>query len=310
MTSRRRSALVYVLSFLAATSWLAAQSSGNAPSGGAKAKPAEAVKLSPYRDLSYRGLASGEVQLASGTWTGTPAPGGESTPRVDLIPLAPVLVDLDGDGQREAVVVLAEQLGGSGTFLYLAVVNRRDGEYRNTSTIALGDRVQLRDLTFGSGLLIVDLVVAGAEDPLCCPTQRERRHYDLVDGQLVELKKFAMGAHSLADLEGVVWSLDVPAGGEVDDKRPTLRFEKGRVYGDGGCSRYASTATGAKPGEIAIAPVRALKRACRSPETLANEAQFFARLQGATAYSWSAGRLQVDYTVEGVAGRLLFLPKR
>jgi len=310
MTSRRRNALVFVLSFLSAASWLAAQASTNAPSGGAAAKPAEVGVRASYLDINYRGLASGEVQLAGGTWTGAAAPGGGSAPRVDLIPLAPVVVDLDADGQRESVVVLAEQLGGSGTFLYLAVVTRRDGEYRNTSTVALGDRAQLRDLTFGSGLLIVDLVVAGAEDPLCCPTQRERRHYDLVDGQLVEVTKFAMGTHSLGDLEGVAWTLDSTASDGAKAKHPTLRFEGGRVYGDGGCSRYSSTATGAKPGEIAIGPLRSTRRACRDPRTLANEELFFKRLEGATAYSWSAGRLQLDYTVDGVAGRLLFLPKR
>ena len=51
--------------------------------------------------------------------------------------------DLTGDGIDEAVVALAHSAGGSGVFIYLAIVRDDSGNPDNTATISLGDRVRV-----------------------------------------------------------------------------------------------------------------------------------------------------------------------
>ncbi|MFC1615013.1 META domain-containing protein [Patescibacteria group bacterium] len=53
----------------------------------------------------------------------------------------PVFGDIDKDGDDDAVLILVNDLGGSGTFYYAAIAANIDGEYKGTDTILLGDRI-------------------------------------------------------------------------------------------------------------------------------------------------------------------------
>lgn len=53
----------------------------------------------------------------------------------------PALGDIDGDGDDDAVLILVNDPGGSGTFYYAAIAANIDGEYKGTDTILLGDRI-------------------------------------------------------------------------------------------------------------------------------------------------------------------------
>ena len=53
----------------------------------------------------------------------------------------PVFGDIDQDGDDDAVVILVNDLGGSGTFYYAAIAANIDGEYKGTDAIFLGDRI-------------------------------------------------------------------------------------------------------------------------------------------------------------------------
>ncbi|MFC1720737.1 META domain-containing protein [Patescibacteria group bacterium] len=53
----------------------------------------------------------------------------------------PVFGDIDKDGDDDAVLILVNDPGGSGTFYYAAIAANINGEYKGTDTILLGDRI-------------------------------------------------------------------------------------------------------------------------------------------------------------------------
>ena len=97
------------------------------------------------KNATYSGIYDEPVILVDGLYEGEPfVEGGAARPTVGLAPDFRRTGDLDGDGTEEAVVVLWESSGGSGTFNYVAVAGRREGQVVNLGTAELGDRVQVR----------------------------------------------------------------------------------------------------------------------------------------------------------------------
>jgi hypothetical protein len=134
-------------------------------------------------NLTYTGIYPEAVTLQDGVYTGEPlVSGGASRPTVTLTQVA--AGDLNGDGEEDAAVVLAEDSGGSGTFIYLAAVVTEAGTMTNTATILLGDRWQINSLTIIKGEISLDVLRPGANDPQCCPSEHVIQHYILQDGQL------------------------------------------------------------------------------------------------------------------------------
>jgi hypothetical protein len=114
---------------------------------------------------------------------------------VSLVAGFRVTGDLDGDGAEEAVVVLAESSGGSGTFDYLAVVKRTASGIENVATAALGDRVQIR---VDNGMLLVSVVRAGKDDPMCCPGELAGLGWTLAGSRLESVALSAPTGTTLA----------------------------------------------------------------------------------------------------------------
>jgi hypothetical protein len=96
--------------------------------------------------------------------------------------------DLDGDGVADAAVLLVENSGGSGAFIYLAAVLNQDGEPNNQTTALLGDRVQVESLKIETGQIQIEMLTHGPDDPLCCPTQETTASYTL---EALELLHFS-----------------------------------------------------------------------------------------------------------------------
>lgn len=57
----------------------------------------------------------------------------------------PVLADIDKDGDDDALVILINQPGGSGSFYYAAVSLNNKDKYESTNSILLGDRISIQD---------------------------------------------------------------------------------------------------------------------------------------------------------------------
>jgi hypothetical protein len=145
--------------------------------------------LDEASELSYAGIYDAPVRLSGGLYEGSPfIEGGASRPTVRLLPGYFVTGELDGGAPMEAAVILSENSGGSGVFIYLAVLGRVDGELADLATVFLGDRVKIRSLSILSGEIRLDSLVHGPDDPACCPSIESLRVWTLDDDVLIEYK--------------------------------------------------------------------------------------------------------------------------
>lgn len=148
--------------------------------------------LSELRSATYSGIYDQPVTLAQGIYQGEPfVVDGASRPVVTLLAQQPWELDVDQDGSPETLVLLSESSGGSGTFIYLALMSATDRGYRNISTVLLGDRVRVAELTAEDGLLTVLIDPRSSIDPMMLGNDRITRWWQLIDGRLAELTEMA-----------------------------------------------------------------------------------------------------------------------
>jgi heat shock protein HslJ len=68
------------------------------------------------------------------------------------------IADLNADGQQDAVLILTQHTGGSGTYYYLAVAIREGNNYQGTAVFLLGDRIQPQDIQIEDNRITVKLL--------------------------------------------------------------------------------------------------------------------------------------------------------
>jgi heat shock protein HslJ len=269
--------------------------------------------LEELKNATFAGLEdiASPVTLEDGRWEGEPyEPGAASRPSVSLASGFVLTGDLDADGALEAVVVLVQSSGGSGTFDYVAVVKRTPEGLRNVATTALGDRVGIRSARVEGGKLLVSVVRAGEKDAMCCPGELADLGWTLAAGKLsLAATAPVTGRLSLDTLAGTewvlrAWDLAEPAPAEPE---VTLAYQNDRIAGTSGCNRYTAAATaGDSAGELAIGPAAGTRMACPEPAS-AVETRFLKQIRGARKFGFRLGRLAVGYEKDGGAyGTMLF----
>lgn len=148
--------------------------------------PAPLDPTAPGR-ATYSGILDEAITLIDGQYQGEPfMEDGASRPTVTLLTDPIAYGDLDGDGQDDAAVLLVYDSGGSGSFLYLAVVATGQDEPANAKAIFLGDRTQVRKMSTNNGQLLADLLTHAPDDPACCPTMETAKVFRLRDGELID----------------------------------------------------------------------------------------------------------------------------
>jgi hypothetical protein len=122
-----------------------------------------------------------EIQLSEGSYH---AP--EVRERVALLPHWATWCG-DDCGPPLGAVIVVTNTGGSGNFRDL-VVFEQDATIQQRASIALGDRVEIHQLSYESRTdsIHIDSISHGPGDPLCCPTQERVLHYRYIDGELTE----------------------------------------------------------------------------------------------------------------------------
>ena len=96
------------------------------------------------------------------------------------------LGDLNGDGAGDAAVILSTNTGGSGSFIELAAALNENGQPRHVASEELGDRVKVEKIVIHNGVIILNMVVHGPEDPSCCPTRHTTMRFKLQGNKLVQ----------------------------------------------------------------------------------------------------------------------------
>ena len=161
---------------------------GTAPLLAAPALPALQQTTAPANVLTPEALANltyqselaptGEVTLVDGAFE-------DADDRYVAVLAARPWTTGQIDGQDAAAVLLTENTGGSGFFVSLAVVLDQDGTPVNIASTLLGDRVDVYALTIDeNGVIAVEMVRQGPNDPMCCPTEVTRILYTLDGDQL------------------------------------------------------------------------------------------------------------------------------
>ena len=146
-----------------------------------------APTIAELENATYTGIEDGAVTLSNGHWEGPPwQEGAASIPQVDLVRDIYFTGDLDGDGKNETAAILWQNSGGTGTFVYIAVMSRVNGDVTNLATVPVGDRIQIRSGEIANGKIILHVLQAGKDDAMCCPSTLATRNWTLSDGQLTE----------------------------------------------------------------------------------------------------------------------------
>lgn len=178
-----RASFVVAWAGLAGCAMTPAQSPGDIPDGGLP----EALNAA-----TIAGIYAEPIQLQHGRYAGQPfVSGGASRPTVTLVPEPIASADLDADGGREWLMVLAESSGGSGTFYYLAVIQQRAVGFRSRSTVLIGDRVQVERISVDGATVRVDLRGPGDDDAAGCPVEVGTRSWQWVGDDLYPVARFA-----------------------------------------------------------------------------------------------------------------------
>jgi len=93
--------------------------------------------------------------------------------------------DLNSDGVDEVVAMVAENYGGTGVFVFLAVFADVNGELVFQTSSLVDDRPAINALSIENAEIFLDAVTHGFEDPFCCPTLKTSRHFRFTEiGQL------------------------------------------------------------------------------------------------------------------------------
>lgn len=291
---------------------ISCQSTGDGAGSAKEVTPPEAPTTHEVGNATYHGLEGVEhpVTLADGRWEGEPySPDGASRPRVDLADDFMLTGDLDGDGAEEAVVLLAQNSGGSGEFSYVAVVGHRDGEIENLDTKPIGDRVQIRGARVDGNRVALDVVRAGPEDPACCPGEVATMEWEMAEQGLSTVAETAPTSRlSLDTILDIEWTLKEWDRGEPAEATPevVVKYTDGRIIGIGGCNNFFTTGRlGPNPGDIRIALPGRTRKACPDSE-MAVEERFLKLLAGVRKFGFMNQRLALTYEVDGTHGTMLF----
>lgn len=271
--------------------------------------------LAELKAATYFGIMEQDpVTLKNGLWEGEPAAeGGASRPRVQFLRDFYRLGDIDGDGQDEAAVALVASSGGTGENLYVAMLGKYEGKWKNLDTVLVGDRVRIRKAAFYQDHFFMDLLRHGPKDAMCCPGDLAAVAWTLKNGKLTPMEVSSEPLRlSLDKIEGFEWVL---AWWNHDERAPadpevTLSYLEKSLGGSSGCNNYfVEPVVGDTPGAVTVGPVGGTRKMCPE-DIMAVEQRFLTQLGGVKSYGYTAGMLALTYEIEGKHGTMLFEGRR
>ncbi|HTX79642.1 MAG TPA: Gmad2 immunoglobulin-like domain-containing protein [Longilinea sp.] len=141
--------------------------------------------------------------------------------------------DLDGDGVADAVAVVSENGGGSGEFESLIAILDQAGTPAQVSAAQLGDRVQINAVSIQDGQVMLQMLVQGPNDPMCCPSLPVTETYVLSNGNLVLVhltSETADGTKRIIQIESPAAGTQVADTVEVKGSMSVAPFENTLGY--------------------------------------------------------------------------------
>ncbi len=236
---------------------------------------------------------------------------GPGTPYVLLMDQIIATGDLDGNGVKDAAVLLEDHSVGSGTFLFLAVVLDAATGPTPLTALMVGDRIQVKSLAVEDQQAVAELIAHGASDPACCPTWNVRKRYELQEGTLVESGSEELSPVGLIDLSDTTWRLVDLGDGQapvLSTTEVSLAITDGQVSGSGGCNDYRAALSEAEDllQSFVVGPIAATEMGC--PDAVsAQETTYLTLLESVLGWRYDAGRLALAYPAsDGIYDYLRF----
>lgn len=95
--------------------------------------------------------------------------------------------ELNKDSKEDAVVLLSQSGGGSGTFIYVAAFVSGPLGYKGTNAVFLGDRIDPTSVSVSNGVATVTYLDRKPDEPMSAePTVPTTKRFIYANGELVE----------------------------------------------------------------------------------------------------------------------------
>lgn len=271
--------------------------------------------LSVLQQAYYHGIddIGSTIHLQQGLWAGEPyQPGGNVMPQVMLLSDLIVTGTLNANNAPMAVVLLNYSPGGSGQYLYIAVMAYQHNKLVNIATQYIGDRVRVKGLVIKNHQIILDVIQPGKGDSTCCPGDIARRIWRLEQDKLVEIPSHqAIARLTPAILANTEWHLESWRYGDpvMNSSNINLRYINGHFVGMVDCNNYTVTVKPlSQPGFIDILEQHAAitDRKCDDPLAPHRQKRYFEQLAGVTQFTYFAGKLALTYQLNHYSGVMIF----
>lgn len=143
---------------------------------------ASGLNVDILKNLTFTGPVYGKTfKLLLGKYE---AGSGADYLRADLLdPIA--FGDLNGDGKPDAAVLLAENGGGTGVFVSLITLLDQNGAPLQNGSVLVDDRPKINSIKIQDGKIVLDAVIHGGQDAMCCPSLPVTETYALSKSGLV-----------------------------------------------------------------------------------------------------------------------------
>lgn len=172
------------ISYQGTTGWVAGRylKEGDCPAADRKRHGAIPPGIDPY---NHAYLIEKEVVRLHNGYARESIPGASAVIITELA-YPPVYADLTVDKDKEAVSVLRQQTGGSGTFYYLVVADNA----APVQSYFLGDRINIVSVKIVKDVITVEYLERADSQPMAVrPAIKTRKNFKLVDNVLVSSRE-------------------------------------------------------------------------------------------------------------------------
>ena len=128
-------------------------------------KSASILHALPNAEYPIKFTSTGKAQLKNGFFEESVAPGSATKTKIRL-GKEQVFGDVNGDNAEDAAVTLVVDPGGSGTFIFLALVINKKGTAKPIASVLLGVRIIVKSLAIQSGSVVVTMLTRERGEPM------------------------------------------------------------------------------------------------------------------------------------------------